>query len=62
MALRDTLEAVLREYHSAKLTTFVGNPLAAFIRKEAVIDLERAAGIRCLGSVVRWECGRGKLG
>ncbi len=27
MALRDTLEAVLREYDSAKLTTFVGNPL-----------------------------------
>ena len=36
MALRDTLEAVLREYDSAKLTTFAGNPLAVFIRKEAL--------------------------
>jgi hypothetical protein len=33
--LRDTLEAVLREYDSAKLTTFAGNPLA-------VLDLEQA--------------------
>jgi len=44
MALRDTLEAVLREYDSAKLTRFVGNPLAAFIRNEAVLEIERAAG------------------
>ena len=40
MALRDTLEVVLREYDSAKLTTFVGNPLAAFLCKEAVLDLD----------------------
>jgi hypothetical protein len=44
MALKNTLEAVLREYGSAKSTSFAGNPLAAFIRKEAVLDLERAAG------------------
>jgi 5-methylcytosine-specific restriction enzyme A len=57
MALRGTLEAVLREYDSAKLTTFVGHPLAAFIRKEAVIDLERAAGSAAVGLLFAGSAG-----
>jgi MrcB-like, N-terminal domain len=57
MALRDTLEAVLREYDSAKLTTFVGNPLAEFIRKEAVLDLERAAGPAAVGLLFAGSAG-----
>jgi len=57
MALRDTLEAVLREYDSAKLTTFADNPLAAFIRKEAVLDLERAAGPAAAGLLFAGSAG-----
>ena len=57
MALRDTLQAVLREYDSAKLTTFPGNPLAAFIRKEAVLDLERAAGPAAVGLLFAGSAG-----
>ena len=49
MALRETLEAVLKEYDSAKLTSFVGNPLAAFIGNEAALDAERAAGSAATG-------------
>jgi 5-methylcytosine-specific restriction enzyme A len=57
MALRDTLEAVLREYDSAKLTRFVGNPLAAFICKEAVLDLERAGGPAAAGLLFAGSAG-----
>ncbi len=57
MALRDTLEAVLREYDSAKLTTFVGNPLAAFISKEAVRNLEQAAGPAAVGLLFAGSAG-----
>jgi len=57
MALRDTLEAVLREYDSAKLTIFAGNPLAAFIRKEAVLDLERAAELAAVGLLFAGSAG-----
>jgi 5-methylcytosine-specific restriction protein A len=57
MSLRDTLEAVLREYDSAKLTRFVGNPLAAFIRKEAVLELERAAGPAAIGLLFAGSAG-----
>jgi 5-methylcytosine-specific restriction protein A len=59
MALRDTLEAVLREYDSAKLTRFVGNPLAAFIRNEAVLDVERAAGPAARGLSFAGSAGAG---
>ena len=48
---------MLREYDSAKLTTFVGNPLAAFIRKEAVLDLERAAGPAAVGLLFAGSAG-----
>jgi hypothetical protein len=57
MALRDTLEAVLREYDSAKLTRFVGNPLAAFISKEAVLNLEKAAGPAAVGLLFAGSAG-----
>jgi 5-methylcytosine-specific restriction enzyme A len=57
MALRDTLEAVLREYDSAKLTTFVGNPLVAFIRKDAVLDFERAGGPAAVGLLFAGSAG-----
>jgi 5-methylcytosine-specific restriction enzyme A len=57
MALRDTLEAVLREYDSAKLTTFAGNPLAVFIRKEAVLNLEEAAGPAAVGLLFAGSAG-----
>jgi MrcB-like, N-terminal domain len=57
MALRDTLEAVLREYDSAKLTEFVGNPLAAFISKEAVLNLEKAAGPAAVGLLFAGSAG-----
>jgi 5-methylcytosine-specific restriction protein A len=57
MALRDTLEAVLREYDSAKLTKFVGNPLAAFISKEAVLNLEKAAGPAAVGLLFAGRAG-----
>jgi 5-methylcytosine-specific restriction protein A len=57
MALRDTLEAVLREYDSAKLTRFIGNPLAAFIRTEAVLELERAAGPVAVGLLFAGSAG-----
>jgi hypothetical protein len=54
MALRDTLEAVLREYDSAKLTTFAGNPLAVFIRKEALgLRLGQCRLRRCLDSTYK---------
>jgi 5-methylcytosine-specific restriction protein A len=48
---------VLREYDSAKLTRFVGNPLAAFIRKEAVLELERAAGPAAIGLLFAGSAG-----
>ena len=57
MALRDTLEAVLREYDSAKLTRFVGNPLAAFIRNEAAPHVERAAGPAAAGLLFAGSAG-----
>jgi 5-methylcytosine-specific restriction enzyme A len=59
MALRNALEAVLREYSSAKSTSFAGSPLAAFIRKEAVLDLERAAGPVAVGLLFAGSAGAG---
>ena len=57
MALRDTLEALLREYDSAKLTKFVGNPLAAFISKEAILNIEKAAGPAAVGLLFAGSAG-----
>jgi 5-methylcytosine-specific restriction protein A len=57
MALRDTLEAVLREYDSAKLTKFAGNPLAEFISKEAVLNIEKAAGPAAVGLLFAGSAG-----
>lgn len=43
MSLSATLEAVLDGYSAAKSAAFAGNPLAAFIRGEAVGQLQSAA-------------------
>jgi len=47
----------LREYDSAKLTRFVGNPLAAFIRNEAAPHVERAAGPAAAGLLFAGSAG-----